>query len=114
MRLWYAERTDGTVSRLGHEDGIRISELGRMTGLEPSSMTGLVDRMERDGLVLRAPDPHDRRSQVVSLTEAGSAAQSGVIAALDRALEMVFQGMPQSELAAGKKFLERAIANLEA
>lgn len=36
-----------------------------------SNMTTLLDRMERDGLVLRLPDPSDRRKYSMRLTEAG-------------------------------------------
>jgi DNA-binding MarR family transcriptional regulator len=46
-------------------------ELARHLGLDKSSMTGLVDRAERRGLVRRAADPHDGRAVQVSLTEEG-------------------------------------------
>jgi DNA-binding MarR family transcriptional regulator len=37
------------------------------------NITGLVDRMENDGLVKRSPHPQDRRSFVVRLTKSGQA-----------------------------------------
>lgn len=46
-------------------------ELARHLGLDKSSMTGLVDRAERRGLVRRAADPHDGRAVQVSLTSEG-------------------------------------------
>jgi MarR family transcriptional regulator, lower aerobic nicotinate degradation pathway regulator len=46
-------------------------ELGRHLGLDKSSMTGLVDRAERRGLVVRSPSPHDGRAVLVCLTPAG-------------------------------------------
>jgi DNA-binding MarR family transcriptional regulator len=48
-----------------------MQELARHLGLDKSSMTGLVDRAERRGLVRRAPAPHDKRAVQVSLTEQG-------------------------------------------
>ena len=48
-----------------------MQELARHLGLDKSSMTGLVDRAERRGLVRRAPAPHDKRAVRVSLTEQG-------------------------------------------
>jgi DNA-binding MarR family transcriptional regulator len=48
-----------------------MRELARHLGLDKSSMTGLVDRAERRGLVRRAPAPHDGRVVQVSLTEQG-------------------------------------------
>ncbi|WP_219471103.1 MarR family winged helix-turn-helix transcriptional regulator [Nonomuraea rhizosphaerae] len=46
-------------------------ELARHLGLDKSSMTGLVARAEKRGLVQRLPSPHDGRGVLVSLTPAG-------------------------------------------
>ncbi|WP_093273368.1 MarR family winged helix-turn-helix transcriptional regulator [Saccharopolyspora shandongensis] len=49
-----------------------MSELGAMLGLAKSSLTGLVDRTVRNGLVQREPDPQDTRAVRVALTAQGS------------------------------------------
>lgn len=49
-----------------------MSELGAMLGLAKSSLTGLVDRTERNGLVQRKPDPQDSRAVRIALTRKGS------------------------------------------
>jgi DNA-binding MarR family transcriptional regulator len=46
-------------------------ELGNHLGLDKSSMTGLVSRAEKRGLVERSPSPHDGRGVLVALTPAG-------------------------------------------
>ncbi|HEY3712055.1 MAG TPA: MarR family transcriptional regulator [Amycolatopsis sp.] len=46
-------------------------ELGSHLGLDKSSMTGLVGRAEKRGLVQRSPSPHDGRAVLVSLTPLG-------------------------------------------
>jgi MarR family transcriptional regulator, lower aerobic nicotinate degradation pathway regulator len=46
-------------------------ELARHLGLDKSSMTGLVARAEKRGLVQRLPSPHDGRGVLVSLTPLG-------------------------------------------
>ncbi|MFD9891474.1 MarR family winged helix-turn-helix transcriptional regulator [Amycolatopsis sp. NPDC059027] len=48
-----------------------MSELGATLGLAKSSLTGLVDRTERNGLVRREPDPVDSRAVRVTLTAEG-------------------------------------------
>ena len=57
---------------------VGMTELGRLLHLEKSSLTGLVDRVERRGLVVRTSDPSDRRASQVGLTGQGAhlAAQS--------------------------------------
>ncbi|WP_329052077.1 MarR family transcriptional regulator [Amycolatopsis sp. NBC_01488] len=48
-----------------------MGDLGATLGLEKSSLTGLVDRAVRRGLVRREPDPDDRRAVRVVLTDEG-------------------------------------------
>lgn len=48
-----------------------LGELAEMVGVVPRTMTDVVDVLERDRLIRRAPDPKDRRSVHAQLTEAG-------------------------------------------
>jgi DNA-binding MarR family transcriptional regulator len=77
----------GALGRLAAEHGLSViqlrllgvlrdrtpgmQQLARHLGLDKSSMTGLVDRAERRGLVQRVPAPHDGRGVQVGLTPAG-------------------------------------------
>ena len=54
---------------LYESDGVTQAELGDRVQIEQSTMTKTLVRMERDGLVSRAPDPHDRRRTLVRLTD---------------------------------------------
>lgn len=46
--------------------------LADMVGVEGPSMVSMLDRLEREGLVTRAPSPTDRRVKLVHLTDAGT------------------------------------------
>lgn len=46
--------------------------LAEEAGVTRGTMTGLIDTLEKDGLVSRADDAHDRRTVLVQLTAAGS------------------------------------------
>jgi DNA-binding MarR family transcriptional regulator len=48
-----------------------MRELAEWLSCEPSNVTGIVDGLERRGLVTRQPDPADRRIKHVVLTEDG-------------------------------------------
>ncbi|MFD5325761.1 MarR family winged helix-turn-helix transcriptional regulator [Streptomyces sp. NPDC127092] len=52
-------------------DGALQRELSTRLGYDPSAIVGLVDDLERLGLVERRPAPGDRRSRIVVLTDAG-------------------------------------------
>jgi MarR family transcriptional regulator, organic hydroperoxide resistance regulator len=53
---------------------VTVAGLQAATGQRASTMTGVLDRLERRGLVERALNPEDRRSFTVGLTDAGGAA----------------------------------------
>lgn len=53
-------------------------ELARMLGIDKTTLTALLDRLERDGLVVRRADPADRRARIPALTEEGRRAWTAV------------------------------------
>ena len=59
-----------------HPDGLRMGELSRRMMVTGGNITGITDQLEQEKLVLRAPDPKDRRVYSVRLTEAGRRAFS--------------------------------------
>lgn len=48
------------------------ADLGRAVGLDPKDLVGILNDLQSTGLVLREPDPRDRRKNAVSLTPAGA------------------------------------------
>lgn len=60
------------LKTLWNRDGLTISEIGEKLFIKNSTMTALIDRMERDGLVRRERDPGDRRSVRVFLSARGA------------------------------------------
>jgi DNA-binding MarR family transcriptional regulator len=59
------------LSNLDREDGQTLAALSRHMLVTAGNLTGLVDRAERDGLVERRADAHDRRATHVHLTKRG-------------------------------------------
>jgi DNA-binding MarR family transcriptional regulator len=103
----------GVLMSLWREDGLNVAELGRRAGVEPSTMTGLLDRMERDRLVARRADPEDRRAQRIHLTEDGKQVRNLVLEVVDRTLNRVLRGVSEEDLVRAKEVLRRVLANTE-
>lgn len=61
----------GALSRQEVQEGMNIGELARYLMLSRQNLSGVIGRMERDGHLHSAPDPNDRRSRRVRMTESG-------------------------------------------
>jgi DNA-binding MarR family transcriptional regulator len=76
-----------------------LGNLAEDLDTSPRNVTGLVDHLERDGLVERVPDPEDRRSVHARLTEAGRMRIDGIWKeGLEHHVEML-AGMSKEDMA---------------
>jgi DNA-binding MarR family transcriptional regulator len=88
-----------------------MRELGTTLGLAKSSLTGLVDRTERNGLVERRPDPRDSRAVTVALTRHGAKVADEFYAATCRRVETLTTGLAAAERDALAALLERVVTD---
>lgn len=65
-------RARRVVQVLGLSGPMPIMSVGQHLGVSPSTMTGLADRLEKEGYVRRRPHPKDRRATVLQLTAKGT------------------------------------------
>ncbi len=86
-----------------------MSELGSILGLAKSSLTGLVDRTERNGLVRREPDPHDLRAVRVALTPRGSKLAEEFYDETCRRVEKLPAGLDDTERETLARLLGRVV-----
>ncbi|WP_253769344.1 MarR family winged helix-turn-helix transcriptional regulator [Goodfellowiella coeruleoviolacea] len=71
--------------------------LSHALGLDKTTMTSVLDRLEQSGLVVRKPDPNDRRVRLPELTEQGRALQAVVADALARVERGFVAGIDQAD-----------------
>jgi len=85
------------LMRLAAHGPMNQARLAGLLGFAPRSVTETVDGLERDGLVTRADDPHDRRARIVQLTPAGQ--ESAELAATVRTKVMgeIFGVLPPAQ-----------------
>jgi DNA-binding MarR family transcriptional regulator len=57
------------LMRLGSQGPCNAKTIAQFMGITPGSVTSLMDRLERKGLVRRTTNEHDRRSTIFSLTD---------------------------------------------
>lgn len=62
-----------TLSTLEREGPVRVTTLAAAAGIGQPAMTEMIQRLERQGLVIRVDDPEDGRVALVSLSDEGRA-----------------------------------------
>ena len=101
--------TPGEVNALAHlraERPLSVAELQAATGQRPSTLTGVIDRLERRGLAGRAVNARDRRSFVLELTPEGERAAARVRAAFSALEERMLERVGPRSVAGFLRVLE--------
>src|ERR1700761_3214606 len=88
-------------------------DLARFAKIEQPPMAQMLARMERDGLIQRAPDPADGRSSRITLTKAARARLPKAVAVLLQGNREVLQGFTDKETRLLVALLTRMIENLD-
>lgn len=86
----------GALSKLvAAGEPLPLSTLAERCACVRSNITQLVDRLEADGLVSRAHDPHDRRSVRAELTDEGRRRQAAGLRAIEKAEQELLIHVPK-------------------
>lgn len=98
---------------LWQRDGIPISELSRETGLAMTTLTGMLDRMETNGLVRRERGDADRRKIFINLTENAKMLKDDYDEVTKEISEIYYKGFDEEEIRQFEAYLRRILANVE-
>jgi MarR family transcriptional regulator, organic hydroperoxide resistance regulator len=82
----------------GHER--TVSELGAAVGSRPTTLTSVLDRLERRGHLTRGPRPGNRRVVVLTLTGSGRAAAATIRKTMTDVETEALHGLPAATIAA--------------
>jgi MarR family transcriptional regulator, lower aerobic nicotinate degradation pathway regulator len=86
-----------------------MNELAKLLELDKSSVTGLVNRAERRGLVRRVPSKTDGRAVQVSLTDTGRTQVAEVASSFKSDVATILAGLPGSERKALIELVSRVL-----
>ncbi|MFC4255319.1 MarR family transcriptional regulator [Altererythrobacter xixiisoli] len=91
----------------------RATDLARQMGVQWPALLRNLEGLERDGLIIRQPDPEDSRARLIELTEAGHAVIAEVRATVDPARAALLDNMADAELDAINTLVTRIRGRLE-
>jgi len=89
------------------------ARLAERLGVEPPTLSGVLDRMERDGWISRAPNPQDRRRNRISLESRVDPIWRRITECAERVRERAARGLSKTELDELRRMLEIVRGNLE-
>ncbi len=98
---------------LWQEDGIPIKALSDRCGLAITSLTSMLERMEKQGLITRIQDNSDRRKTLLVLTDKARSLKTAYDAVSDKMGEIYYQGFSEEEVRSFEIYLDRILRNLE-
>jgi len=90
-------RFDVMAALSRYEDGLKMSQLSGVLRVSNGNVTGIVDRLAEDGLLVRVPVPGDRRASVVRLTKRGSEEFQRQAAAHEAWIDAMLNGFSADE-----------------
>lgn len=98
---------------LGVRPKISAGALAETLRLHPSSLTGVLRRLEKRGLIVRRPDPNDARRALLSLARAGTSLNSKRAGTAEAAVARALARLGERDLAVAQRVLEAVIEELE-
>ena len=122
QRVWHAvlsrhglEDLAGARGRvifaLWGEDKVPIKKLVEKTSLDKATLTGIIDRLERDGFVCRVPSPDDKRATLISRTGKDEIFKKKVTKVSDEQNALFYKGFSKKEIEVFENYLKRVLQN---
>lgn len=93
---------------LKSQEGCQLKDLGRLLQLKNSAVTGLVSRMEENGLIVRGKSTLDARAGSLHLSAQGRQVLAAALPVLDSLNAQLKHGFSEEELAVVARFLIHA------
>jgi MarR family transcriptional regulator, lower aerobic nicotinate degradation pathway regulator len=94
------------LAGLWHEEGTSAGDLGKRLGLDPATLSGILDRMSERGWVVKQTDPEDKRVLRITLTDAARDLKPKLLEARDKANEEILKNLSLEEKVLLKRLLK--------
>ena len=102
----------GILANLWAQDGIKQQDLADDMIRNKSSITKMILALEKDGLITRKVDDHDKRQKRIYLTKEGKAFKEFIIKKAKKGEKQAIKGLSPEEVVTAKKVLQTIYNNL--
>lgn len=98
---------------LWQEDGVPIKTVSDQCGLAITSLTTMLERMEKQGLITRIQDPSDKRKTLLFLTDKARSLKNDYDEVSNQMGDIYYRGFSVKEIRQFEGYLDRVRNNLE-
>lgn len=116
LKAWNVEEINPAQGRilfcLWQNDGISIQEVSRMTSLEKSTLTSMLDRLEASGHIRRVPSMEDRRKILIEVTDKDTSLKASYERAIREMSGIFYKDFSEQEKDIFEGYLHRIYTNL--
>ena len=95
------------LSAVWENDGVKFKDLAKSLEMDGSTLTSILDRLERQDLLERRDDPEDRRSLLVFLTEKAEQSIAEITCLAEKLNQEIKERFSNEEFATFEKVLEK-------
>ena len=99
------------IFELWNTDNIPIKHLVKKTSLDKATLTGIIDRLERDGFIIRSHNPQDKREIIISRTGKDEIFKTKIPAASDEQNALFYKGFSHEEIITFENMLKKILKN---
>ncbi|QQR38517.1 MarR family winged helix-turn-helix transcriptional regulator [Devosia rhizoryzae] len=101
-----------TLAQVGQKASITQSALANALDIDPMTISGVLDRLEKNGLISREPDPADSRAKLTQLTPEGAERLEVARRLGAEMYEAALSGISKDDIATAEKVLRQMQNNL--
>jgi DNA-binding MarR family transcriptional regulator len=100
------------IRLVGRFPGIPAGHLAKLLHVHPSTLTGIVKRLESQGIVRRRSDPRDGRRSLLGLTDRGRELDVETQGTVEAAIQQTLERTPHAKLEAAREVLASIVESL--
>ena len=102
LQKWFVESgfkppCIGIIHTIGNMQPVSQKKVSEWIGMDPSDLVSVIDKLEKDGYVVRKRDPQDRRRQLLSLTAKGANMRKKLITVSREAIDETLKPLTAKE-----------------
>jgi DNA-binding MarR family transcriptional regulator len=113
-RIGVTGRQRVAIRLIGNQPGISPRALADELHVDPSTLTGILARLDREDLVRAEPHGEDGRRRVLFLTAGGEAINADASGTVEACVARALAGVPEADVDTAAGVLEAIVAALEA